>query len=197
MASENGHARWSDRDRVRSTGVRFLLALTLVVVVAFVGTLASTSCVIDYRDPDSGTEAGEAASAPEATMADGEADGGAPEADLDCGCCNQAVLPLLPNCSGKTAFAFPAADCSVRCKGAVAYALCTGECFTACTCEVPAGYTLFDAGYFIGDGSAEETGSDASDARLDARDASDASREASQDASVDGGADAQDAHDGP
>jgi hypothetical protein len=193
MASENGLARWSDRDRVGSTAVRFLLALTLVVVVAFVGTLASTSCVIDYRDPDSGMEGGEAGPAPEATIEDGEADGSAPEADLDCGCCNQAVLPLLPNCSGKMAFAFPAADCRVPCTGAVAYALCTGECFTACACEIPAGYALFDAGYFIGDGSTEETGGDASDASLDARDAS---REAGQDGSVDGGAGARDAHDG-
>ena len=142
--------------------MRFLLALTLLVVIAFGGVLASSSCVIDYRDPDGGPDADVGVTEPvDAGDAGPDGDG---EIDLDCGCCNQAVLPGLPGCSGNVAFAFPGGDCKVGCNGPVAYALCEGECYTACGCELPAGFTLFDAGYLIG--PADSGGSDgATDAR--------------------------------
>jgi len=135
--------------------VRFLLALVFVVSVALVGlVVSSSSCVLAVRDPDSSVD-GEAA-APDVGPSDAALDADAPEVDLDCGCCNQAVLPLLPSCSAKMAFEFPSADCKVvACKGPVAYALCTGECYTSCGCELPADFTLVDAGYLLGEAGSE------------------------------------------
>lgn len=137
--------------------MRFLLALALLSTLGVIGVLASSSCVIDARTAEGGADAeagySEASTPPDDSPSAMDGDG--PEMDLDCGCCSRAILPLLPNCTGKIAFGFPAADCKVPCKGPVAYALCEGECYSACGCELPTGYTLFDAGYVIGEGGFE------------------------------------------
>jgi len=142
--------------------VRFLVALALVLTVGVFGILflASSSCVIDARNPDSAMD-GEAAFEADVVVAvtDAGVDADAPDVDLDCGCCVHAILPLLPNCTGKVAFELPATDCNVPCKASVAYALCQDECFTACACELPADYTLFDAGYLLGDAGDARGGS--------------------------------------
>lgn len=140
--------------------MRFLVALALVLAVAVVGILilASSSCVIDARNPDASMD-GEAEAADVVVPIDATVDADAPDVDLDCGCCVHAILPLLPNCSGKVAFELPATDCPVPCKASVAYALCQGECFTACSCELPSDYTLFDAGYLLGEAGDARGGS--------------------------------------
>ncbi len=137
--------------------MRFLLALALLSTLALIGVLASSSCVIDARTAEGGSdaEAGYSEAGPPLEDSPSAMDGDAPYVDPDCGCCNRGVLPLLPNCTGKIAFGFPAADCKVPCKGSVAYALCEGECYSACGCELPNGYTLFDAGYVIGEDGSE------------------------------------------
>jgi hypothetical protein len=154
--------------------VRFLFALMLLLAIALGGVFASSSCVIDVRDPDGGADAD--VGVPDAGDAEADAEAGI---DLDCGCCNQAVLPSLPSCTGQVAFAFPAGDCKVPCSGPVAYALCEGTCYTACGCDLPAGYTLFDAGYVIGPGDAGKDGQG---------DESPEGGEAGRDGSVDTGA---------
>jgi hypothetical protein len=145
--------------------VRFLLALTLLVAVAFLGVAASSSCVIDARqlDADIDGEAGDV------EVVDAGFDGDVADVELDCGCCNQAVLPSLTYCTGKVGFEVYAKDCKVSCSGPVRYVLCGGGCFTVCACELPAGYTLLDAGIVLGEADAEnssdasqlETGADA------------------------------------
>ena len=133
--------------------MRFLLAVTLLVTVAFLGVAASSSCVIDARqlDADIDGEAGDV------ELIDAGLDAGdVADVELDCGCCNQAVLPGLPYCTGKVAFEVPATDCKVSCSGRVRYVLCGGGCYTICGCELPEGYALFDAGFVIGEADAEE-----------------------------------------
>jgi hypothetical protein len=51
----------------------------------------------------------------------------------------------LGACSGETAKKIPAQDCG-DCKGMVAYALCEGITYSTCSCDLPPGYTLVDAG---------------------------------------------------
>jgi hypothetical protein len=167
--------------------VRFLVALALVLTLGVIGilVLASSSCVIDARNPDAAMD-GEAEAADVIAPSDMAVDADAPDVDLDCGCCVHAILPLLPNCTGKVAFEIPATDCNVPCSGSVKYALCEGECFTACGCELPAGYTLFDAGYLLGEaGEPADVATDVSK-----------SHEAGRDGTSDTGGEAGDARGG-
>src|SRR5271163_4405249 len=96
-----------------------------VLAVALFGTLAASSCVLDYRDAEAGMD-GEAGPI-EVAVADAAVEADVADVDLDCSCCLHTILPppLLPLCSGKIAFAFPSSDCNVvTCSGPVAYALC-------------------------------------------------------------------------
>jgi hypothetical protein len=83
----------------------------------------------------------------------------------------------LGECSGEVAAEIPAADCG-RCDERVAYALCDGLFFATCACTLPPGYTLVDAGLYVGeppdagpDGLGLDAGLDAGvDAGVDASD---------------------------
>jgi hypothetical protein len=47
----------------------------------------------------------------------------------------------LPCCSGDEVFEIPANECSgANCVGPVAYAVCQSNSYSACSCEIPAGY---------------------------------------------------------
>jgi hypothetical protein len=102
---------------------------------------------------------------------------GMPEVSSDCGCCAQAILPLLPFCSGKEALSIAPGDCPYDCKGPVAYALCGEGCYTSCACDLPAGYAAVPGGfvsYDAGtDGAGDADGTAGDDARGDAREAGD------------------------
>jgi hypothetical protein len=128
--------------RLRLGAVRLSALLGLLLLFACIGVAASSSCVVATRDLPDGSEA-----SPEPDMSADASDAG-----TDCGCCANTVLPVLPYCSGREAFAISAGDCPKPCKGTVAYAVCEGSCYTKCDCALPEDYTLIDGGFFIGDG---------------------------------------------
>jgi hypothetical protein len=144
--------------------VRFLLALLLVAAVAFVGLFAETSCVIDYRDLDGSTDGSPEGG--QSVLGEGGFEADAPETDLDFGCCSRVIVPTLPTCTGMTAIEVPAKDCSAfACNGQVAYVLCQDDCYSACACDLPAGFTLVDGGGPLppGDGGSADGDADASE----------------------------------
>jgi hypothetical protein len=126
--------------------VRFLVVVGLLALFAFLAVLASSSCVLATRDLPDGSDA---AAPPSATAI-------ASEAEFDCGCCARAVLPLLPACSGKVAFAVAAGDCPKPCTGPLAYVLCEETCYSACACALPEQYSLIDGGFILGEGGGDE-----------------------------------------
>jgi hypothetical protein len=131
--------------------VRLVVPFLFVLAVALFGAMVASSCVLDYRDAEAGMD-GEAGPA-EVAMADAAIEADVADVDLDCGCCIHEILPLLPYCSGKVAFAIPSGDCTlVACSGPVAYALCGDGCYTSCACELPSDYEIFDAGFYVGEG---------------------------------------------
>jgi hypothetical protein len=153
------------------SSVRFLAVVGLLVLFSLLGVLASSSCILATRDLPDGSDVG---AAPSATGSD---------ADIDCGCCAETVLPLLPFCSGKVAFAVPLGDCPEPCVGAFAYVLCQGTCYTACACTLPEEYSLIDGGFVFGDDAANDASAEASDEIGDAEETQDAS-DHGKDASV-------------
>jgi|HubBroStandDraft_1064217.scaffolds.fasta_scaffold428186_1 hypothetical protein len=52
-----------------------------------------------------------------------------------------SALPC-PVCEDKSAEEIPAAACPSHCAGVVAYALCVGNAYTQCACDMPEGYSL-------------------------------------------------------
>jgi len=53
------------------------------------------------------------------------------------------VTGVPASCVGDTYFQVPASHCGfLNCPGRTAYAICDGSSYTACDCEIPAGYTL-------------------------------------------------------
>jgi hypothetical protein len=47
----------------------------------------------------------------------------------------------LPCCAGDEVFEIPANECGgANCPGPVAYAVCQHNSYSACACEIPAGY---------------------------------------------------------
>jgi hypothetical protein len=157
--------------------VRFLVVVGLLALFAFLGVLASSSCVLATRDLPDGSDAG----APPSAIAT------ASEADIDCGCCAPAVLPLLPLCSGKVAFVIPAGDCPRLCMGALAYALCEGTCYSDCACALPEQYSLIDGGFILGEGGGDEAPGEASGEIGDAARVEDAGDSANDTGIIEGG----------
>jgi hypothetical protein len=157
--------------------VRFLVVVGLLALLAFLGVLASSSCILATRDLPDGSAAGPP---PSATATE-------PEADIDCGCCARAVLPLLPSCSGKEAFAIPAGDCPKPCTGALAYVLCEGTCYSACACAVPEQYSLIDGGFILGEAGGDEAPGEASGEIGDAGRAEDAGDSGKDTGIIEGG----------
>jgi hypothetical protein len=80
------------------------------------------------------------------------------------GSCRSAPPPYCQPCEGRVASKLPAADCVAEgCPGSVAYAVCSASCWSVCSCSIPAGYTLVDAGFFAaeaGDAPDEPDGAD-------------------------------------
>jgi hypothetical protein len=139
------------RERGRSTtlaAVRVLVVFGLLALFACIGFVASSSCVLATRDLPDGGDAGTATPPPSTTDA--------ADANFDCGCCERAVLPFLPTCSGRMAFAIPEGDCPKACTDSVAYVLCEGTCYSACECALPDGYSLVDGGFSVGDGGPDD-----------------------------------------
>jgi hypothetical protein len=64
------------------------------------------------------------------------------------GGCAVAAPPYCQPCSGAIASELPAGDCLAQACIRTAYALCEDSCWSACSCTVPEGYTLVDAGFF-------------------------------------------------
>lgn len=148
--------------------MRFFLVLGILGLSASAGALASSSCVVATRDLPDGSNAGNPTPAVDAA-----------DAEFDCGCCARSVLPFLPNCSGHVAFAIPAIDCPRSCKKGTAYVMCDDECYSACGCILPDGYSLVDGGFDLEDAGADEAAEDAraepGPRRADASDETDAS----------------------
>ena len=114
-----------------------LLSVASFTILRFVLLAAPESCVLGERDPDGGAESGAPPPPMEAAAAD--VFGG-------CTCCGKTILPLLPDCDGKVAFAVPAGDCPKACGTSTAYVLCEGSCYSECACDLPAGVLLVDGG---------------------------------------------------
>lgn len=53
------------------------------------------------------------------------------------------------DCVGAVAEAIPSSQCG-SCTGPVAFALCDGVLYSECSCTLPPGYTLLDAGRYTG-----------------------------------------------
>jgi hypothetical protein len=89
---------------------------------------------------------------------------GPPEGDGDDGGPDPGDGPFfdvgdLGDCSGSVAKEIPAYDCPL-CSGTVAYALCGGLYYSACSCSLPPGYVLLDGGLLF-DASKDVTPKDA------------------------------------
>lgn len=157
--------------------MRFLVVVGLLALFAFLGVLASSACILATRDLPDGSDAG----APPSAIAT------ASEADIDCGCCAHAVLPLVSFCSGKVAFAIPAGDCPTPCTGALAYVLCEGTCYSACACAVPEQYSLIDGGFILGEAGGDEAPGEARGEIGDAGRAEDAGDSGKDTGMIEGG----------
>jgi hypothetical protein len=157
--------------------VRFLVVVGLLALFALLGILASSACILATRDLPDGSDIG----APPSAIAT------ASEADIDCGCCARAVLPLVSLCSGKVAFAIPAGDCPTPCTGALAYVLCEGTCYSACACAVPEQYSLIDGGFILGEAGGDEAPGEARGEIGDAGKAKDAGDSGKDTGIIEGG----------
>jgi hypothetical protein len=73
------------------------------------------------------------------------------------GSCIVPPGPYCQPCAGNVASELPAFDCYAEgCTPPHAYAVCTASCWSGCSCTLPPGYTLIDAGFFAseaGDGA--------------------------------------------
>lgn len=99
---------------------------------------APESCTLDERDVDGSTDA---------PLPLPPAENGTSAVPVNCTCCGRSVLPTLPECSGKVAFAAPAGDCpKAACKGPTSYILCEGTCYSTCACALPPGFSFVDGG---------------------------------------------------
>jgi hypothetical protein len=135
--------------------VRSFIPFGFLTLLLIFGVIAGSSCTLATREvPEGGADADDDGAPPPAPT--DAADGDGSDVSTDCGCCAQAILPVLPFCSGKVAFGIPAGDCPNACPGPEAFALCKGGCYTACSCTLPEGYSLEDAGFYIPDAGAED-----------------------------------------
>lgn len=72
------------------------------------------------------------------------------------GSCLPDVGVYYQPCSGKVVAAIPAGDCPGQaCATSSAYAVCNGKDWVPCSCAIPPGYTLVDAGFFAPEGGSE------------------------------------------
>jgi hypothetical protein len=72
------------------------------------------------------------------------------------GPCLEDVGLYYQPCSGKVVAVIPAGDCPGKgCGASSAYAVCNGKEWIPCSCSIPPGYTLVDAGFFGPEGGSE------------------------------------------
>jgi hypothetical protein len=74
----------------------------------------------------------------------------------DAGPCVEDGGVYYQPCSGKIVSAIPGGDCpGQNCGASTAYAVCNGKDWVPCSCSIPPGYTLVDAGFFGPEGGSE------------------------------------------
>jgi len=81
------------------------------------------------------------------------------------GACGPPAVPFCEGCDGSVVARVPPVDCPAEsCPGSIVYGVCVDSCWGTCSCSIPSGYTLVDAGFFAPEAGDAEVGPDAADA---------------------------------